>query len=288
MRKQSRGRSSPQAVNIFKGLLFNPLDGGSYFVMRKRGRKGPIPLLVNGKGWQGQGSSSSFHYGVFEYVILSQLREIPWRQLTEDANAAERLETLTNQRDKKARRKKEIFEAIVNEEESSVASLNQAHDRLIAEIEELNKEIANERRRVEAKNAEEWREGMSIADKLLRNPEDAALRRKLHAILRRHLEGIWLICGGIASSRARFCCAQVFFKDSATVRTYSMWHQPSHVIGKYRIERGESFAFRTEKPVLPGSLKNASAARELHQGYRGILPAERLWRPYPPAIETTP
>jgi DNA invertase Pin-like site-specific DNA recombinase len=222
-RRGKVGRLSTRRLNLFTGLLRDARDGGTVNQLNK-GKKGRQCVLMSYNAVQGvKGTKAvSFPLGVFEWAILSCLREIKPAEVLPAPRAEVNL-TL-----ELSGRKTELdieIEKIKNR--LAVRYSDELADVLERQVEE-RKALAEEldaAKEVEANPlSEAWGSCKSLLEALETAPDEEEARVRLRAALRRIVEGIWCLFVGRGS--VRLAAVQLFLSGGA-VRDYLIYHKPA-------------------------------------------------------------
>jgi DNA invertase Pin-like site-specific DNA recombinase len=231
-RYRHRGRVS-QHINVFSGLLFKAGDSDPYYCRTApTGGNGSARrlqrVLVRRSCIEGRGSMDSFPFPSFEKAILSRLREIDPRDILKDANGHDEIMEL---------------EGELGQIESAIAAIVSdldAHGEsptLFARLRaketrknELNKRLAEARQKAANPLSAGWAEMKSLLEAIeeATDPDDARMR--LRTILRRIVEGIWLLV--VPTGRDRLALVQIWFKGNRRFRSYIILHRRA-VANKY-------------------------------------------------------
>jgi DNA invertase Pin-like site-specific DNA recombinase len=259
-----RGRRGKH-VNLFAGLLKDARSGVSLSYRHVAGRASTI-IPVPGK-FCGDATWSSFPAAVFDWAILSVLREVRAADVFPDAGGGGR--------------KVEAAAARLAEVEGLIGQWRAKMDRpelveivaeKLAELEARRKALASElsaaQNEAASPVAESWGQFRSLAQ-LLESDAGDELREKVRSALRRAIESIIVF---FAKGRPRVCVAQVYFRGG-TRRDYLVVHRPSSNNGtSSRPARTNVRSFAT--PGVTGlDLRRAAHVKRLERVLAELDPA---------------
>jgi DNA invertase Pin-like site-specific DNA recombinase len=230
-------------VNVFAGLITNALDGDSYFADLRppsKGRGGYRRVLANGSWCAGRAGLTSFPLPTFERAIFSALREVDPREVLPRDEAPDEARGL----------EEEI--AGVTAELSAAADFMAANGfsatigKRITNLEDrkrdLEARLLGVRAKAAAPTAAAWKEYPDLLAAVDKSPDPRAARLRLRAVLRRIIDGIWLIV--VPRGQDRLAEAQIWFTGGEKYRSYFILHRAARGNGKTRTTPGR-WAFRS-------------------------------------------
>jgi DNA invertase Pin-like site-specific DNA recombinase len=263
-RFRKRGRVSPQAVNVFSGLLKSGLDGSSYIVATSSVRKRRRRRLVSFAGFEGRGPFVSFPIETFEAAILSCLREIDPHDILNGADGPDESQVLAGQL---ARVEAKITELETELRHGDVAALAKVLRELEGEKRDLTEQLATARVKAAYTLSESWGECQTLIV-VLANAALAGkgeeVRLRLRSTLRRIVDSIHVVVVG--RGHIRLAAAQIWFTGGHRHREFLIMHRPPRDNGRARQEGGiwvESLV-RVAK-TTPCDLRRRDEAREIEK-----------------------
>jgi DNA invertase Pin-like site-specific DNA recombinase len=198
-RKGKIGRDSDKVSNLFKGLLHDAIDKGTYYC----NCKGYTAFLVNRNGAFGKGDYRSIRYKEFEQAFC-QFIEIVVLTPTEADNS-------------------HVYEAALADIDTRIAKTKQAiakHPKFSSLLDTL---VMLETRRAETvllldaeRNKTPVQEALKDTKRLARVPEDTENRLRLRQRIAELVDSMWLLNtdnGRQKSAKIVHCHCQVFFKN---------------------------------------------------------------------------
>jgi DNA invertase Pin-like site-specific DNA recombinase len=246
-RTNRRGRDG-EHVNAFAGLLRCARDGGTYFAATRTdghrpGRRGQTQrVLINTESWVGRAPCSSFPFGVFERAVLGSLREIDPHEILNGDEGPDETQALAGEL-----AAVEAAIAAVAAEMEARGDSRTLFNRLRAKEArqaELQKLLAEARRKAAHPLSESWGEAQSLIEALDNAPDPHDARLRLRSALRRLVDCVYLLV--VPRGRDRLCAVQVRFHGASLTspgcqREYLVWYRPPRsnqhggVPGWYRV-----------------------------------------------------
>jgi DNA invertase Pin-like site-specific DNA recombinase len=214
-------------VNIFKGLLRDARDGGSFYFAQ---RADSCRVLVNSNAGEGV-PCRSFPYRTFERAILECLREIdPHDILNGDSGPDETL-ALSGEL---ARVEQQIAALEAELLTGDVPALANVARQLENQRKDLAAKLAAARAKAAHPLSETWGEMQTLADALRNAADRTDARLRLRAALRQVIKSIWVVIAH--RGKDRLCMVQVYFnrgyeepsEDMCFARTPHRFYQIIH------------------------------------------------------------
>jgi hypothetical protein len=270
------GRIGTQ-VNIFRGLLRNARDGGSYSVTTRNDDGRRRQVLVNFAARDGQTSYATFPLATFEAAVLSSLRELdPHEILNGDQGPDESL-VLAGEL---ARTEAELADAAANLLTHGFSATLAEHVRALeGRKEDQSRRLDAARQKALHPLSESWGEAKTLLDlldaedvrktrehasgTLHQEPDQSDVRTRLRSALRRLVESIWVLV--VKRGRDRLAAVQVwFFKEGGKARRdYLIYHRCPRGNALHRTP-GHWWSRSFADTALPGDLdlrRQTDAAR---------------------------
>jgi DNA invertase Pin-like site-specific DNA recombinase len=220
-RRGKVGRLTKDRVNVFTGLVFDAMTGGTLQRVDK-GKKAAGPSLVSYQAVQGvEGATyTSFPFRTFEEAVLSCLREIDPREvLPRKEKGPDRAEVLAGRLTERAA---EIEKVKARVQARYTHALADVLERQEAELQALTEQLAEARQEAASPLGDAWGACKTLLDALNVAPETEEARVRLRAALRRIVEGFW--CLFVARGSWRLAAVQVWFTGGAR-RDYLILHR---------------------------------------------------------------
>lgn len=222
-RKNKAGRLAKAGVNVFAHLLRDARDGGSVHQIDK-GKKAGGRSLVSYRAIQGAGHYVSFPLTVFEDAVFSCLRELnPRELLPQKDRSADKVMALSGQLEETEGRIERLKAKLLDSPE--VDSLVDVLRTLDGKRKGLAEDLAAARQRAASPLVEAWGQARSLIDVLDRAPDQAEVRVRLRAALRRIVDSIWILV--VRRGVDRVCAVQIWFNGCRRHRDYLIWHTPA-------------------------------------------------------------
>jgi hypothetical protein len=267
-KKDSKGRQvvmrQGRYLNVFKGLLRHARDGEGWVLHNKGTAAEPELVLVNAKGNGGRSRCYTFPYFVFEEAVLGLLREVdPGEILPREGEAPSQADVLraklANVRQDIARIQEDLKAGYSKALVGVLRNLESDEERVASELQE---ELA----RTVKPAARAWRELPSLIDLIRRSDDPDDVRLKLRSVLRRVVEGMWVLI--VSRGSFRFACVQMFFVGGER-RDYVILHQTAG----YRRKGGWWARSLADAAALgPLDLRQPDHARRLEKALAAIDP----------------
>jgi DNA invertase Pin-like site-specific DNA recombinase len=243
--KTKRRRVRTRSGNLFTGLLACARDGCGYHLapqyvrFRLKGgkvRRYVLPYLRNTSGAEGRMRSYTFPYDVFEWGVLSKLREIDPREILDGGERPDEAMALAGEL---AGVEGKIAALEVELLAGDVPSIARVLRGLEDRRRELAAKLSEARVRAASPAGEAWGECKTLIDALAkaRDPEEARVR--LRSALRRVVSGMWLLV--VIHKGTRVCAVRVQFADSERHRDYLVYHRAART-GHPAVRQVRSFA----------------------------------------------
>jgi DNA invertase Pin-like site-specific DNA recombinase len=218
-RRSLPGRPAKKRLNLFAGLLHNPLGGTWHCNSRSRDLP---PALVNSESMEQCGAYLSFPYAVFETEVLRHLREIKPADVVGKNSAATEVLRLSGELE------------TVRHELAEIAAYLKKHKfkRTVADhAEDLERREAELLEQLEVAEAaaahppaQAWGEQSSVLKAWQEEEDRAALGLRLQGLLRETIAGIWLLV--VRTSKvSRVAAVQIWFSGGAKQRSYVILHE---------------------------------------------------------------
>jgi hypothetical protein len=199
-------------VNIWQGLLTDAVTQEHLYSVARRDNGRVWRVLINAGGVDGASAMSSFPEPVFEEAVLRCLKEIDPALLTQ-SDGPDRLSVLTGRLEKVRQQLAEMQDALVGCTKPPKTVMAAAAD-LEAEEERLEEERRQAAREAAHPLSETWGRAKSLLD-VIATAED---RVRLRSLLRRVVEGIWVLI--VPRGWDRVAGVQIRFKGSDQERSY--------------------------------------------------------------------
>jgi DNA invertase Pin-like site-specific DNA recombinase len=262
-KRRSAGRTGTR-VNVFRGLLRNARDGGTYSATLRNddGRKRQV--LINFAARDGKTRYFTFPLDTFEVAILSRLRELdPHEVLNGDQGPDESLVLAGELASTEAELESVAADLATNGFSATLA----AHLRALEQRkEDLCRRLDAARQKALHPLSESWGEVRPLVDFLSDTPDPEDTRIRLRSALRRIVDSIWLLV--VKRGRDRLAAVQVWFKKDGNVRKvtnrdYLIFHRCPRANALCRVE-GEWWVRDFAITAMPGDLdlrRRADAAK---------------------------
>ena len=216
-RNKHRGRSRKAGPeNLFQGLLTDARTGEGYFAITRQGRGRTWRVLINAGGKSNESEGTSFPEPVFEAAVLTCLREVLASEVT-TSEGPDRVAVLAGRLEQVREQLKEMTAELRGMEKRPRGALQ-----VMAELEEEESRLEEERRRAEHEAKHPLSETCGQARTLLEVIDTAEKRLRLRSLLRRIVEGIWVLV--VPRGWDRLAAVQMRFKDGR-VRSYLIRYQ---------------------------------------------------------------
>jgi DNA invertase Pin-like site-specific DNA recombinase len=265
-------------VNPFAGLVRNAREpGDAYFATTRMDPSGLVRILLNYGYSSGNCPQFSFQYSTFERGLLSCLKEVkPQDVLPPAGTGPDGRDVLKGQLATVRERLAEVEAEMMT---GKVALLAKVAGKLEEQERELSAQLeaANARAAVPASAA--WAEFGSLVDMLDQAPDQADIRLRLRAALRRMVEEIRLLV--VPRGRDRLAAVQVFFSGGAR-REYLLWHRAHCDNGKarrpgwYKVRSISTAESETLPPGLSGLMLIDDNLRDPDEAARALSYLESL------------
>jgi DNA invertase Pin-like site-specific DNA recombinase len=232
-RKNHHGRQGKH-VNVFAGLLRNPLTGDSFYCATRTDGGKHTRVLVNTHAAEGRASMRSFPFATFEAAMLALLREIDPHQILNGDQGPDMTLALSGQlanvehelAEAKAYLDAKGFNVIIGDHITSLTSKQK----------ELTEKLRAARQKAEHPQSEVWGECQSLIDAIKGADEKNDVRLRIQAKLREMVESIQLLI--VPRGRERLAVAQVWFAGGQKHRDYVILHRPARANQRSRREGG--------------------------------------------------
>jgi hypothetical protein len=233
-RFMKRGRTGKQ-VNIFARLLWNALDGGTFFCKKGTGGRGGKDrrILINTEASMGRGTFVTFPFETFEKAILSCLREIDPHDILNGDDGPDETQALAGQLAWVEGKIAELSAELLKGDVAALATVLRQQE---AVKKDLTEKLAEARARAAHPLSESWGECQSLLDVLDTAPDPEDCRLRLRSALRQIVEGIYLVI--VPRGHDRLCAVQVWFMRITKHRDYLILHRPPKSNGRARQEGG--------------------------------------------------
>jgi DNA invertase Pin-like site-specific DNA recombinase len=225
-RKGKAGRLPSSRVNVFAGLLFYALDGGSVQLSNKssptKGMKDNY-VLASYKALQGVPGCRvvSFPFDSFERAILTCLREVKPKDVLPLRGRQDKTVVLSGKLAEVEAEIEKLKARLKVRYTDAVADVLQEQE---ATRQELSEQLTQARQEAASPLGETWGLFRSLIDALDNSPEAEDLYVRLRAALRRLVTGFW--CLFVARGDIRVAAVQVHFQEDGH-RDYLIMHRPA-------------------------------------------------------------
>jgi DNA invertase Pin-like site-specific DNA recombinase len=269
-RKDKRGRAlvrgERKRVNLFRGLLTNAADGGTFFLHR---RTDGVFVLCNFEGACGRGKYVTFPYTVFEEGVLRLLREVDPKDVLPRDGEPSTLAVLTARRDKLQADVKAIQADLDADYSKALTDVLRKKEAAAEEAAELVRQ--EQARTGGASAAEAWQKLPGLAD-MVKTGGDA-VRLRLRPVLRHAVRQLLVLivrrgCRAVAAVRAHF--------DGAGHRDWIIVHQARGFGRAGGWGACSAASVKGGAAPLFGDLRNERAADWLGKALAGELPGINL------------
>lgn len=294
-------------VDLFSGLLFDPIGGGSFYSTTRSerladGTNKQTRVIMNVKGAEGNADLVSFPLATFEAAVLSALAEIDPAEANPDTaptpddvavlaakqeqirqHIADLTAELTAELAKGSAGSPVVRSALSDairqvEQESAelAAALEGAEQEAAAPIEDAKVDLQQTAARITRReNPYPPRLAQGCLLPALANapPEEVdRVRRHLRALLARTIDKIRVVA--LPHGRDRMAYAEVYIKGDSRVRQIEMMHQPPKSNGKARTP-GKWFMDTSRGSGTLSTREGAENARKMLLLYREQCLADR-------------
>jgi DNA invertase Pin-like site-specific DNA recombinase len=249
-RRGKPGRPARDRVNLFAGLLFDAVNGGTVhkFCKGVRGCKGG--QLASYRALRGDVGCKivTFPFNTFESAVLSLLREIDPREvLPHEDRGADKVLVLSGRLAEAEGEVEKLKARLRARYSDAVADVLEQRE---AEYKALAEELAGARRDATSSLGEAWGECQSLLDAVEGAPDQDEARVRLRSALRRVAEGVW--CLFLARGVVRVAAVQVWLTGGAH-RDYLIVHRPA-TGGAAKSRPSRWWARSLTQDAVPGSL----------------------------------
>jgi DNA invertase Pin-like site-specific DNA recombinase len=229
-RRVSPGRVG-RHVNVFAGLLHDARGTGTYCCSTQQPTKARI--LINTAAMEGRARCFTFPFRTFEAAVLGALAEIdPHEILNGDTPPDESL-VLAGQL---AAVEGKITELEAELLRGDVQALARVLRKLEEEKRDLAQRLAQARQKAARPLSAAWGEAQTLVGALGAAPDPLEARLRLRSVLRRIVDGIWLLV--VARGHDRLCAVQIWFAERNKHRDYLVLHRPPKANKQKRVEGG--------------------------------------------------
>jgi DNA invertase Pin-like site-specific DNA recombinase len=217
----NRGRDTGK-VNVFRGLLFDALDGGSYTLWPRRIGGKNVWGVVSKHGRDGSGGSlRTFPYETLERAVLSLLREIDPKEVMNGHASDDAVLVLTG---RLGRVEAEIAEAAAFMGEHGFSpTIGKRVTELESRKRDLAAELALARQKAAHPLSESWGETRTLLDTLDAAADPAEARTRLRAAMQRIIDRIDMVV--VPRGVVRLAALQVTFAGGDKYRDYLVIHK---------------------------------------------------------------
>jgi hypothetical protein len=264
-RDKHRGRprtAGPE--NIFQGLLKDAArPGEGFYSITRQGRGRQWRVLMNSGGKSNESEGTSFPEAVFEEAVLRCLREVDPADLTQ-RDGPDRVSVLSGRlemvREQLAEMRAEL---------SACTRVPRGMAQVMADLEDEEGRLEEERRQAQQEAAHPLSESWGQAQTLLALVSTAEQRLRLRSLLRRVVEGIWVLV--VPRGWDRVAALQMRFRGTEEVRSYLIAYRKDVMPGgrkasRRRRERGEdTVTVRSLRHDGPLDLRQAGHVAELRE-----------------------
>jgi DNA invertase Pin-like site-specific DNA recombinase len=218
-------------LDLFTGLVRDALTGDTMMATTRTDKGRHARLLVNLGSGQGQAPCRSFPLPTFEWAILDRLREIDPHDILNGDGPPDESAALSGEVEQLKLRRAALKAAMVNGNLANLSTVTEAAAVVEEELREKQAELDAARLRKYHPVSEAWGEAKPLLAAALAeapDPQDARLR--LRGVLKRMIDGIWLVI--VPRGRDRLAAAQIWFKERNRHREYVILHRPPKSNGK--------------------------------------------------------
>jgi DNA invertase Pin-like site-specific DNA recombinase len=230
-------------ANPFSGLLRDAVNDGSYYnvalVLPSHGR-GVRHRVLRNLSVQGRAPWVGFPFEAFEQAILKCLEEIDPAEIIPGAEKPEELEAITRDKVKVLTRIEAIKADLADIDKDYDPNLRDVLRQLEARQRQLSEKEQEAKQRQALPLEESWertKDLLRARDTMIATEAEGEqeglndFRRHLRSVLRREIDGIWLVIA--ARGAVRLCQAQMWFQGG-TYHHYLLLLRPASANGKAR------------------------------------------------------
>lgn len=216
------GRPSQKRANIFRGLLRDARNGGTIGITTMRWDGGKKTTLVYNNNDRAAGEPQrSFPAETFDAAVLKMLREIDPREVVGESAAADRVLTLTGERNELVAKIERTAEALGGQDSPTITAKITKWE---SELRDLDDALTRARQEAANPLANAWGDLPGLVE--IAATADGRVR--LAAVLRRVIDSVW--CLFTRNGEHRLAAAQVRFTGGEH-RDYLIVHRPAKPLG---------------------------------------------------------
>jgi DNA invertase Pin-like site-specific DNA recombinase len=260
-----QGAERVSRVNVFRGLIYDAHDGGTYTTTLSYGRTGRgRRVLATSASQTGRGERRSFPFDVFEEAVLSLLREVDPRDVVGRKKGADPVLALSAERERVAAKIAELQAELLDGDVKAIAAVLRAQE---ARLGDIDARLAVARREAAHPLSFAWGNLTTLLDVVRSAPDPEEVRLRLKSELRRVVKRIDLLV--VPRGLARLAAVQIHFAGDGR-RDYLIVSKPSHRTfggvrpgGWHAVSLPPAVAGRLELDLRkPGHARDLAAALE--------------------------